>query len=180
MFTIRPATYADSAELAHIQVDSYRHTYAGILPEEYLADFTYEEQTYDWQELLATEQGFILLAAEDENGNVVGYALGHTGQTGIPPFESELDALHVRYNHQRQGIGRALIGALAGRLQAAGADSLMLWVLVQNPARSLYERLGGQPLGRRAITLGHGNVAEETVAEEVAYGWEDITTLAGK
>lgn len=180
MFTIRHATYADSGDLAKIQVDSYRHAYAGILPDEYLAAFTYEEQTYDWQELLAKEQGFILLAAEDETGSVAGYALGHVGETGIPQYDSELDALHVRYNDQRHGIGRALIAAMAGSLQAAGADSLMLWVLVQNPARALYERLGGQPLGRRAITLGEGGASEDTVAEEVAYGWDDITALAGE
>jgi ribosomal protein S18 acetylase RimI-like enzyme len=175
MIKIRPATYADSEALAKIQVDSYRSAYAGILPQSYLDAFTYEEQTQNWRDLLVQPQDYILLVAETENGEIVGYALGHAGETQISPYDSELDALHVRRSDQGQGSGRALIAAMAHSLAEAGAVSLMLWVLKQNPARALYERLGGQPLGRRPITLDEGDV----MAEEVAYGWEDIRRLEG-
>jgi len=170
---IRPAVYADSAMLAQIQVDSYRSAYAGLLPQGYLDRFDYDEQTQDWQDLLLSERTFILLVAEDENGRIVGYTLGHVGDDGFDGYASVLDALHVQHSDQRQGIGRSLIGGLATRLAAAGANSIMCWVLLQNPARALYERLGGSPLGRRSITLG-----EDTIAEEVAYGCSDIANLS--
>jgi ribosomal protein S18 acetylase RimI-like enzyme len=175
MVKIRSATYADSPALAKIQVDSYRSTYSGILPQSYLDAFTDEEQAQDWRDLLAQRQDFILLAAEAENGEIVGYALGHAGETALPPYDGELDALHVRRADQGQGTGRALIAAMAQSLAEAGAASMMLWVLKQNPARALYERLGGQPLGRRPITLGEGDI----MAEELAYGWQDIHQLIG-
>jgi ribosomal protein S18 acetylase RimI-like enzyme len=177
MINIRPAAYIDSAALAKIQVDSYRQAYAGLLPADYLANFSYEEQTYDWQEILTNQPGHLLLVAEDETGVITGYAMGHAGQTSIPEFDSELDGLHVHNTLQRHGIGRALLAAMAARFQIIGARSMMLWVLVQNPMRSLYERLGGEPLGRRAISLGEAGTTGELVAEEVAYGWDDITTL---
>lgn len=172
--TLRPAAYADSPALARLQVESYRNAYAGLLPQDYLDHFTVEEQTFDWQELLAGPQDFILLVAEDENQALLGYALGHLGQTAIEGYDSELDALHVQRNAQRQGIGQALIGAMARALQTAGAESIMLWVLVHNPARGLYERLGGQLLGKRQVTLGEGDV----LAEEAAFGWKRISDLA--
>ena len=170
---IRPASYADSAMLAQIQVDSYRNAYAGILPQTYLENFDYDEQTQDWQDLLLSEREFILLVAEDENGWILGYTLGHAGSDGFEGYDSVLDALHVQRSEQRQGVGRSLIGGMATRLAAGGANSIMCWVLLQNPARALYERLGGKPLGHRSITLG-----EDTVAEEIAYGWSDISDLA--
>lgn len=173
MIKIRPAEYADSPQLAKIQIESYRSAYAGILPAAYLEHFTDEEQTQDWRDLLASQQEFLLFVAEDENDQIIGYALGHCGNTDLAPYESELDALHVRRDQQRQGTGRALISAMAHALHEAGAASMMLWVLVQNPARALYERLCGQPLGRRSITLGEGDV----MAEEVAYGWLEIEQL---
>jgi len=170
---IRPAVYADSLDLAHIQVDSYRSAYADILPKEYLEHFSYAEQTQDWRDLLASEKEIILLVAETDEGQLAGYALGHTGQTEIAGYDSELDGLHVLRDQQRQGTGKALIQAIAAELRENGAESLMLWVLVQNPARALYERLGGLPLGRRKITLGEGDI----LAEEIAYGWSDISVL---
>ena len=147
---IRDAAYADSPDLARLQVDSYRSAYAGILPQEYLDRFTYEEQTLDWQELLAGPKEFILLVAEREIGGLAGYALGHRGETAVAGYDSELDGLHVSRQDQRQGAGRALMREIAGRLKDSGANSMVLWVLVQNPARALYERLGGKLLGRRS------------------------------
>lgn len=173
MMNIRTAVYGDAESLATIQVDSYRSAYAGILPQAYLEHFSYPEQAQDWRELLSQPQDFILLVAESDTGDLTGYALGHLGRTELTEYDSELDALHVRLGQQRQGIGRALIAEMANRLEAAGANSLMLWVLVQNPARALYERLGGVPLGRRPLTLGEGDI----VAEEAAYGWKDIKKL---
>lgn len=73
---IRPAIPADSAALARIQVDSYRAAYAGILPADYLAAFSYEDQTQDWRDLLSAdvpdEERDLLYVAVDAAGEVVG------------------------------------------------------------------------------------------------------------
>lgn len=137
MIRIRPAIYADSSDLARIQVDSYRSAYTGILPDEFLQRFDYAEQTQDWRDLLVSDQDFILLIAETDEGSIVGYALGHAGQSQISGYNSELDALHIRRDQQRQGTGRALIAAMAAELQQDGADSMMLWVLVQKDRKSV-------------------------------------------
>ena len=169
---IRSASPADAAALAHIQVDSYRTAYAGIVPADFLAQFSYEEQTQDWRDLLGQPTDQIFLVAQSPDGELMGYVLGRAGQTDLANYDSELAALHVRQRHQRQGVGRALFAAVAERLWQRGCQSLELSVLVGNPAYAFYERLGGVRLGERTLSLD----ADVTV-QEALYGWPNIETL---
>ncbi|MFN2283450.1 MAG: GNAT family N-acetyltransferase, partial [Anaerolineae bacterium] len=89
---IRRAKFEDSAGIAHVQVDSYRTAYAGIFPQAYLEQFTYEEQTQDWRDLLSAESEDVLYVAETDAIAIVGYALGRPGLSDIPPYDSELVA----------------------------------------------------------------------------------------
>jgi ribosomal protein S18 acetylase RimI-like enzyme len=123
---IRKVRMQDCASIARVQVDSYRTAYAGILPQEYLAHFSYTEQEQDWRDLLSSEQRDILSVAETGAGEIVGYALGRPGQSDIVPYDGELAALHVRRPYQRQGIGRRLVAAIAKQLGRRGCSSLML------------------------------------------------------
>jgi ribosomal protein S18 acetylase RimI-like enzyme len=169
-FEIREANIEDSAALARVQVDSYRDSYAGLLPQSYLDGFSYDEQTADWRELLSGESPDIVYVAEIAPDEVVGYVLARKlqGDTG----ESEIVALHVRHANQKKGIGRELVKAAARQLKEQRSTSLKLWVLAENPARKFYERLGGKPAGQQTIP-----VTEDVTAEEVAYRWSRIEDL---
>ena len=169
---IRPARLDDAAALSHLQVDSYRSAYAGLLPQDYLDHFTYEEQTHDWREWLSAPCQDIFLVAEEDTAGVVGYSVGRAGKTALDPYDSELLSLHVRKSFQGLGIGRRLFAGVAERLEQSGCASLMLWVLEANPARAWYERLGGHLIGRQYINLG--DEGQPVTACEVAYGWPDI------
>jgi GNAT superfamily N-acetyltransferase len=173
MAQIHKAQIDNCAGLARVQVDSYRTAYAGLLPEDYLARLTYEEQEQDWRDWLATRPDDILHVAESNSGEIMGYALGRPGLSKIAPYDSELLALHVRDISQRHGIGKQLIAAVAKELKRQGCSSLMVWVLEKNPARSFYEHLGGQLIGKQTIVLGPGDAG----ATEVAYGWSSIDPL---
>jgi GNAT superfamily N-acetyltransferase len=166
---IRKAKIDDSAGLAKVQVDSYRTAYAGIFPQAYLDQFSYEEQEQDWRDWISSRPEDVLYVAVLEPGGIVAYALARPGPTQIAPYDSELMALHVVRPHQRQGIGRWLVAAVAGQLQQKGCSSLMLWVLEENRARGFYERLGGHLLGESKVSW-----CEKL---EVAYGWPEIEML---
>ena len=74
-----------------------------------------------------------------------GFALA---QTAGP--EAELLTLAVDPGARRQGIGRALVEALAALLAAEGVEELFLEVAETNaPARALYEAAGFAPRGLR-------------------------------
>lgn len=166
---IRKARIEDSAGLAKVQVDSYRTAYAGIFPQAYLDQFSYEEQEQDWRDWMTSRPEDLLYVAETATGEMVGYALARPGLTEIPPYDSELIALHVLSGHQRQGVGRQLVAAVAGQLRQRGSRSLMLWVLEENGARGFYERLGGKLLDESKLNWC------DTL--EVAYGWPAIEVL---
>jgi ribosomal protein S18 acetylase RimI-like enzyme len=169
---IRKAIVADCLGIARVQVDSHRSAYAGLLPQRYLDQFSYEEEAHDWRTLLSAPTQECLYVAVTEADEVTGYALGRPSQNEDSAYASELVALHVRKAYHRQGIGRRLVAAIANHLYQQGCSSLCLAVLRGNPVSAFYEHLGGQRIGEQQIRLG-----DEITAVEVVYGWQDITHL---
>ena len=75
--------------------------------------------------------------------------LGYIGSQSVPP-EADMMNLAVAPAARRQGIAEALVHALEAALREKGTESLTLEVRVSNlPARTLYEKLGFEPVGLR-------------------------------
>jgi len=168
---VRSATTQDAPGLAHVQVTSYRTAYAPILPASWLAQFSLEEQTQDWRDLVEADNDEMLYVAEADAGAIVGYALGRPRASGGVQFASELVAMHVLPAYQRQGVGRQLFAATAAHLQQCGCRSLVVWVLALNPARTFYEQVGGGLVGSQRLDIDGAEI------EEVAYAWPEIEQL---
>ncbi len=168
---IREAQPGDSRGIAVVQLDSWRTNFAGILPDQYLAQFTYDDRDADWNELLADPGDRVIYVAEDDGGEVVGFVCAGPEGSENPTYPSEIYAIHINRSYHRQSIGRRLIAVAAQRLHEQGYPALLLWVLADNPARAFYERLGGRLVGEKTGDFyGVGVV-------EVAYGWSDIADL---
>ena len=169
---IRTATVHDAAAIAYVHVESWRTTYQGIVPDDFLARLSYEQREQFWRQIL-TEPGShtIVYVAEDEPGKVIGFASGGPERSGDPLYTGELYAIYVLAQHQGQGVGRQLVISLVHRLLQKGMRAMLLWVLAENSARKFYERLGGQPVYEKSVTIGG------IPCLEVAYGWQDIQTL---
>ena len=87
----------------------------------------------------------ILLVAVDDEGGLRGFA----ALLAAPPESDVLD-ITVAKPFRNQGIGAALLTALADAARERGVDSLYLEVRVGNaPARHLYEKLGFCEIGLR-------------------------------
>lgn len=168
---IREALLKDCPGLARVQVDSYRTAYAGLFPEPYLAQFSYEEQAQDWRAWLATHPDDLLLVAPLPDDQVIGYLLARAQPDIHPGYDAELLAMHVRLPDQGRGVGKALLRAAVERLEERGCQSVMLWTLKGNPVRQWYERLEGQVLGEKSFQIDDWEIVE------IAYGWETISTL---
>jgi len=169
---IRTATVHDAAAIAYVHVESWRTTYQGIVPDDFLARLSYEQREQFWHQIL-TEPGShtIVYIAEDERGKVIGFASGGPERSGDPLYTGELYAIYVLAQYQGQGVGRQLVIPLVHRLLQEGMRAMLLWVLAENPARKFYERLGGQPVYEKPVTIGGMPLLE------VAYGWQDVQTL---
>ena len=166
---IREANISDAAGLARVSVDSWRSTYSGIIPQEFLVSLTYESRTRRWEERLLDIDGpGFTFVVEDGFGNIIGYAGGLKGNSGNPVYTGEVGDIYVLKEYQDQGIGRRLMATIALRLKEYGHSSLLVWTFEDNPYRTFYEVLGGQPAGEKIAETGGKKL------KEVAYGWADM------
>src|SRR5712692_5946303 len=165
--SIREARCGDAAGIAQVHVDAWRTTYRGIVPDDHLANLSVARHERFWAEVTcdATRAEFVYVA-EDADNQIVGFASGGPERTGHAEYKGELYAIYLLAAYQQQGIGRRLSAAVAARLLRNGFDTMLLWVLADNPSRRFYEALGGQVVMSQLITLGGVALAE------VAYGWK--------
>ena len=172
--TLRQAAIADAVALARMHVDTWRSTYRGIVPDDYLASLSYEKRTARWTEQIqATLDGkFEIIVAENKDGQIIGFVDGGPNRDDDPVYKGELYAIYILQAYQGHGIGKILALRFAKSLLAMGLDNMLLWVFTENiPARRFYESLGGQ------FVRTHQFEISGVTIEEVAYGWLDIRSL---
>lgn len=157
--------------IAHVHVESWRSTYAGIVPTGYLATLTEADRALQWQDWLT---GDVQIWVAELDGHIVGFIGGGPIWEPLAEYEAELYAIYLLADAQRQGIGTALLRRLAAMLVAEGFASLAVWVLEQNPAITFYERLGAARVGSESKQVEIGGV----LLAEAALGWPDLTQLA--
>jgi GNAT superfamily N-acetyltransferase len=169
---IREAFPSDSAGLARVRVDSWRTTYAHIVPDEHLAAMSYETQTQRWLERLTTlaDKTFVYVA-ETASQEIVGYAFGGPERENDPVYHGELYALYLLQTYQRRGIGKDLVVTTARRLMEEGFANMLIWVLAENPSRAFYAALGGKHAGEKMVVIGGREL------REIGYGWEDLSPV---
>jgi len=170
---VRAASVEDAPGMARVHVDTWRAAYRDILPADFLEALSYEARTQRWRDNLAQAgpQQFTLVA-EDDSGEVAGFAGGGPERVGMQGYDGEIYAVYVLPQHQRRGIGRRLMDVSAHHLMDQGFGAAMLWALEANGrARAFYEALGGQLIGRKT------KVVADTPQVEVAYGWPDLAEL---
>lgn len=169
---IRAAQPTDAAAIAKVHVDSWRTTYQGIVPDDFLAALSYEQRTHMWHSLLSQPPATsFVYVAEAPSGQVIGFASGGPERGGDPDYTGELYAIYLLEVYQRHGLGRHLTSTLVQRLVQTGMPSLLLWVLAANPCRGFYAALGGQRLYDKHVLIGGAPLVE------VAYGWRDARAL---
>ena len=168
MVSIRAATVEDAAAIAHVHVESWRSTYAGIVPDAYLAGLDETLRVKLWQEWLSG--GAVVLVAE-RKGEVVGFAHAGKIREAVETADAELYSLYLLQNAQGRGIGRGLLRVMAAVLRVQGFTSMALWVLERNQARGFYETCGGRLAASKVIEIGGARLME------VAYWWPDLSVL---
>jgi|SRR5271166_210145 len=112
MFSIRAATEYDAVAISRVHVQSWRTTYAGIVPDEYLATLNEAERVPLWREWLARD---IRVYIADLDGEIVGFVSGGAIREPVQTYDAELYAIYLLKQAQRQGIGTALFKDLQNR-----------------------------------------------------------------
>lgn len=171
--TIRAANPDDAAGIARVHVESWRTTYRGIVPSEYLERMSPERRERFWGSVIAqADSPALVYVAASPSGEVLGFAYGGTEREGNASYTGELLAIYLLEQQQRLGVGRRLFASVVEELLRHGHASMLVRVLRDNPSRGFYERLGGQYVAEKPIDIGG------TELIEVAYGWSDLRTLS--
>ncbi|SIS45247.1 GNAT family N-acetyltransferase [Salimicrobium flavidum] len=166
---IRRADENDAYKVAKVQVDTWKSTYKGIIPETYLEEMTYENRKEKWRYII--EKGMVFVA-ENDAGEIVGFSSGGPERSEeLDDYDAELYAIYIREEDQRKGIGRMLITPVVQNLMDRGMTSMVVAVLSENPFRHFYEALGAKRIDRMKVDIS-GKVLDEWI-----YGWTDLHSL---
>ena len=167
---IRAARIEDASSIPAVQADSWRSTYAGILPEDALLGETLGDSRRWRQALSRFRRDRFVYVAEDGRGEVVGYASAGASRCPALPYRAEVYALYLRDEYHGRGIGRELFATAAVEAGKAHGPSLLVWCLDANPSRFFYERMNGVLAARRPSAGAR--------FEELGYAWNDVAALA--
>jgi hypothetical protein len=180
VISIRRARPSDAPAIGEIHAQVWRSTYAGILPDAYLAGLSavrlagfYQRAILDRREghaVFVAVVGGAEGAGAGAGSTVVGFASG--GRARRPGIaEGEVETLYLLEDWRERGAGRRLMRAMGAHLRAVGCRSAMLWVLRDNPTRWFYCHLGGREAAQERIRVG-GQAVEQS-----AFVWDPIEAL---
>ena len=167
--SVRPAFPEDAAEIARIQVVTWRTAYRSLLPAAVLDGWDAEAATASWRTAVLTPPtpGHGVLVALERN-TVVGFAAyGPAELTGDERPDpagptSELSTLLVEPRWGRRGHGSRLLAAFTDLAQGTGAARVQAWLLEDDRVSArFYESAGWAPDGwARTLDTGGGALRE--------------------
>jgi GNAT superfamily N-acetyltransferase len=160
--------------IAGLHADSWRRHYRGAYLDSYLDGDVVAERTAEWAGRLSRPPADRHTVVAELEGAVAGFA--HVILDADPVWGAYLDALHVRHDLKRHGIGARLI---AETLRWVGlrrpSTGIYLWVLEQNAAaQAFYAAQGGSNVGRELT----GPFPGGGYAYSIRYAWPDLSGLA--
>jgi len=145
--SVRRATKDDLSAVAALAGQLVRMHHASDPSRFFLPERVEEGYTWWLGKELERDEARVLLA--ERGGTVVGYAYG---TLEARDFNLLVDAhgvvhdLFVAESERRSGVGKALLGAMLGELEALGAPRVLLYTLVTNErAQRLFASSGFRP-----------------------------------
>ncbi len=168
MALVRRALVSDAQAIAQVHVESWRSTYAGIVPDSFLAQLDEAERAMQWREWLA--QDVLILVAETEE-EVVGFSSGGAIREPVEDCDAELYAIYLLERAQRSKIGTELLRQIAAALRERGFRSMAVWVLEKNRCKGFYLKQDAGYARSKEIEIGGAMLMEE------AYTWSDLKSL---
>jgi len=142
----RSARPADAHAVATLHADNWRRAYRGNFRDEYLDGDVYSERQRVWEARLGQPPAHQFVLVAEAEGRILGFVCAFGAHD--PEWGSFVDNLQVAEGARGRGIGTALMRRTGAWLASRFPDDpvhLLVWE--KNPARALYERLGGRNTG---------------------------------
>lgn len=162
--SVRPAFPEDAAEIARIQVVTWRTAYRSMLPASLLDEWDADSAVASWRSAIAAPPtpGHGVVVALERN-TVVGFAAFGPAELSVGEAPdpagptAEVGTLLVEPRWGRRGHGSRLLAAVSDLARAGGAARLQVWLLEADQISArFYESAGWEPDGW-ARTLDTGS-----------------------
>ncbi len=173
MIEVRSAALKDARGIAEVYVESWRETYAGVLPNRVLLGLSANRLMRSWHHrvgavLASSSKSGTILVAEHDTAGIVGFGDGGPSRDWQMSYRAEVYALYVAPNFIDRGVGRTLIRKLFDQLISINMNSAIIWALADNPNRHFYTAIGGQLAAERMSRYWGEDL------REMGYGWSDL------
>jgi len=166
-----PATDQDAESIARLQAQSWRNTYRGMLPDEYLDRHVVPDRLQYWPmrfAKFASDRTLVLKAVGD--GTLLGFVCVLLDEE--PRWGARLDNLQVSPEARGTVAGAAVFQAACDWIARVSPGTAMhLWCVEANQvARRFYDRQGG-----RVVETADRSFAGQPSVPEVRYWWAPLT-----
>jgi ribosomal protein S18 acetylase RimI-like enzyme len=164
---IREAAIADCPAVAGVHVQSWRASFAGIVPQAFLDKMSVDKRARAFERDFS-DSSYRMYVAELPEPGVIGFADFGEAREPVNAHEGELYAIYLLSEFQRQGIGERLFNRGVEFLIESGKSSMQLLALEVSPYKSFYEKMGGRVIGRTQVEIGG------VMFDELVYGWDNL------
>lgn len=149
---VRPARVDDAAEMARVNVQSWRETYRGLMADDVLDDPALPSlRERFWTDILTDERYRAnRVAVAERGGEMIGIAMAAPTEGDDARWAMRLYVLYVVAVEHGSGAGGELLDAVIGP-----HDSALLWVADPNPrAQAFYRKHGFVADGNMSVEAG--------------------------
>ncbi|ENH95709.1 GNAT family acetyltransferase [Gracilibacillus halophilus YIM-C55.5] len=138
MYQIRKARLEDVEAIAEVHVNSWKATYKDLINEQDMSNITIEHRIVLWETILKLPNHKQPVIVVEEDNEIVGFASGGKERTERFGFDGEIFAIYLLPTHQGKGLGKLLLKAFAEEMKQLDYQSLLVWVLTNNPTNQFY------------------------------------------
>lgn len=160
-YTIRKVQIGDETALAHIQTESWKAAFKGILSDDDLLKCTeLSRVTAMYSRVLNRNIGHGYILEVDGTPHCIAYwdKARDEDMTGY----AELICIHSLQSNWRKGFGTKMMDKVIEDMKAAGYKKVILWVFTKNNrARSFYEACGYTTFGKVKPCFGTEEICYE-------------------
>jgi GNAT superfamily N-acetyltransferase len=172
--SLMPASSQDAQQIAELQAQSWRSTYRGMLPDDYLDHHVVADRIESWTARFANfapHRALVLKAVSEDA--LLGYVCVLLDEE--PEWGARLDNLHVIPDSKGTGIGYALFQAAREWIaQVSPGTPMHLWCVEDNRvARRFYDRQGGT-----IVESASRSFAGQPSVPELRYWWPPLSERA--
>ena len=168
--SIRKANNSDLDGIIKVHVETWKTAYKGVVPDKYIEGFITRTQDQRWQNQLKNMiKENIFFIAENNESEIVGFAIGGLERGKNLNYEGELMGIYILKEYQRRGLGKSLTKKIVEELIEMKINTMLLWVLENNPYRVFYDTLGGKVVDKKED--------ENLKLPVVAYGYDNLNEL---